>query len=159
MSRTIEVPEYEVHDAVRVDPARTALVVVDMQNDFVRDGGSLRGPDAEATIPAILGLLELARAERMPVGLGDTRPASSRPTPRSEPACPRPRGGRDQITEGKQVPPARPFAAGTSFPSMSSWPRTGAKHTRTTPQGAAAEPPQPSSSTRSATESTIRDAR
>ena len=27
MSRTIEVPEYEVHDEVRVDPARTALVV------------------------------------------------------------------------------------------------------------------------------------
>ena len=52
MSRTIEVPEYEVHDEVRVDPARTALVVVDMQNDFVREGGSLRGPDAEATIPA-----------------------------------------------------------------------------------------------------------
>jgi hypothetical protein len=51
MSRTIEVPEYEVHDEVRVDPARTALVVVDMQNDFVRAGGSLRGPDAEATIP------------------------------------------------------------------------------------------------------------
>jgi hypothetical protein len=111
MSRTIEVPEYEVHDEVRVDPARTALVVVDMQNDFVRHGGSLRGPDAEATIPAILGLLELARAKGMPVGLGDTRPASSRPTPRSEPACPRPRGGRDQITEGKQVPPARPLAA------------------------------------------------
>jgi nicotinamidase-related amidase len=68
MSRTIEVPEYEVHDAVRVDPARTALVVVDMQNDFVRDGGSLRGPDAEATIPAILGLLELARAQECPWG-------------------------------------------------------------------------------------------
>jgi nicotinamidase-related amidase len=67
MSRTIEVPEYEVHDEVRVDPARTALVVVDMQNDFVREGGSLRGPDAEATIPAIGGLLELARTHGMRV--------------------------------------------------------------------------------------------
>jgi nicotinamidase-related amidase len=67
MSRTVEVPEYDVHDEVRVDPARTALVVVDMQNDFVREGGSLRGPDAEATIPAISGLLELARANGMRV--------------------------------------------------------------------------------------------
>ncbi len=62
MSRSIQVPEYEVHDQVRVDPVTTALVVVDMQNDFVRDGGSLRVPDAEATIPAIAGLIELARS-------------------------------------------------------------------------------------------------
>ena len=38
-----------------------------MQNDFVREGGSLRGPDAEATIPAISGLLELARTHGMRV--------------------------------------------------------------------------------------------
>jgi nicotinamidase-related amidase len=67
MSRTIEVPEYRLHEEVRVDPARTALVVVDMQNDFVREGGSLRVPDAEATIPAIRGLLGLARAHGMQV--------------------------------------------------------------------------------------------
>src|SRR3954451_18350881 len=62
MTRLIEVPEYEVQADVRVDPARTALVVVDMQNDFVREGGGLLVPDAEATIPAIRVLLELARA-------------------------------------------------------------------------------------------------
>jgi nicotinamidase-related amidase len=67
MSRTIEVPEYEVHEEVQIDPARTALVVIDMQNDFVREGGTLRVPDAEATIPAISGLLELARANSMRV--------------------------------------------------------------------------------------------
>jgi nicotinamidase-related amidase len=62
MSRMIEVREYGLHEEVRVDPARTALVVVDMQNDFVREGGSLRVPDAEATIPVISQLLALARA-------------------------------------------------------------------------------------------------
>jgi nicotinamidase-related amidase len=62
MAAMVEVPEYEMHDEVRVDPARTALVVVDMQNDFVKEGGSLRVADAEATIPAIQGLVELARA-------------------------------------------------------------------------------------------------
>jgi nicotinamidase-related amidase len=64
---SVEVPEYAVQDEVRVDPARTALVVIDMQNDLVKQGGSLLVPDAEATIPAIVGLLEAARASRMRV--------------------------------------------------------------------------------------------
>ena len=64
---SIELPPYEVQAQVRIDPVRTALVVVDMQNDFVAEGGSLRVPDAEATIPAIASLLELARVEGMPV--------------------------------------------------------------------------------------------
>jgi len=61
MSRTVEVPEYEVRGKVRLDPARTALVVVDMQNDFVKEGGSLLVPDAEGTIPTIKSLLDGAR--------------------------------------------------------------------------------------------------
>jgi nicotinamidase-related amidase len=64
---SLEVPGYEIHDEVRVDPARTALIVVDMQNDFVRERGALRVPDAEATIPAIRELLGLARAQGMRV--------------------------------------------------------------------------------------------
>jgi nicotinamidase-related amidase len=61
VARTVEVPEYEVHGEVRLDPARTTLLVVDMQNDFVKGGGSLVVPDAEGTIPAIRTLLEGAR--------------------------------------------------------------------------------------------------
>ena len=67
MRRLIEVPEYELQADVRVDPTRTALVVVDMQNDFVREGGGLLVPDAEATIPAIRTLLDTARARGMRV--------------------------------------------------------------------------------------------
>ncbi len=63
----VEVPEYAVHDEVCIDPARAALVVVDMQNDFVKQGGSLLVPDAEATVAAIARLLELARASGMRV--------------------------------------------------------------------------------------------
>ena len=59
--RSIEVPKYEIHDEVWIDPARSALVVVDMQNDFVKEGGSLVVPDAEGTIPKIKVLLDLAR--------------------------------------------------------------------------------------------------
>jgi nicotinamidase-related amidase len=65
--RSVEVPEYEIHDEVGVDPARTSLIVVDMQNDFVKEGGSLVVPDAEATIPKIKSLLDLARESGMKV--------------------------------------------------------------------------------------------
>src|ERR671916_521545 len=67
MPRTVEVPEYEIHDEVRVDPGRTALIVVDMQNDFVKYGGTLVVPDAEGTVPAIQSLLALARGSGMKV--------------------------------------------------------------------------------------------
>lgn len=61
MARSVEVPEYEVREEVRLDPQKTALIVVDMQNDFVKEGGSLLVPDAEGTIPNIQNLLEIAR--------------------------------------------------------------------------------------------------
>jgi nicotinamidase-related amidase len=67
MTHTVAVPDYEIQAEVRVDPTRTALIVVDMQNDFVAEGGSLRVPDAESTLPAIGSLLELARAYGMRV--------------------------------------------------------------------------------------------
>jgi nicotinamidase-related amidase len=67
MDRTIDVPEYEVQDGVRVDPSRTALIIGDMQNDFVKEGGTLVVPDAEGTIPAIVSLLDQARESGMRV--------------------------------------------------------------------------------------------
>ena len=65
--RTVEVPAYAVHETVRVEPERTALLIIDMQNDFVRKGGSLVVPDAERTIAPVAALLELARAHGMRV--------------------------------------------------------------------------------------------
>jgi nicotinamidase-related amidase len=65
MARTVEVPDYELHERVQVDPSRTALLVIDMQNDFVKEGGALVVPDAAATIPRIAGLLQRARAVGM----------------------------------------------------------------------------------------------
>ncbi len=65
--KSVEVPEYEIQEEVRVDPARTALIVGDMQNDFVKEGGTLVVPDAEATIPKIQNLLALARESGMKV--------------------------------------------------------------------------------------------
>ncbi len=65
--KNVEVPEYEVHDEVRVDSTKTAFIVVDMQNDFVKEGGTLLVPDAEGTIPRIRSLLDLARESGMKV--------------------------------------------------------------------------------------------
>jgi nicotinamidase/pyrazinamidase len=42
--------------------ARTALVVVDVQNDFARPGGKLTVPDGEEVIPVINELVEQATA-------------------------------------------------------------------------------------------------
>ena len=65
--RSVQVPEYEIHEEVRIDPARTALVVVDMQNDFVKEDGTLVVPDAQATIPKVKSLLDFARGSGMKV--------------------------------------------------------------------------------------------
>ena len=73
LTRTVtnlKVPQYAVQDEIRVNPTSTALVLIDMQNDFVRRGGGLLVPDAGATIPAIGRLLDLARATRMRVVYG-----------------------------------------------------------------------------------------
>ena len=66
-TRTVEVPEYAVQEEVFVEPSRTALLIIDMQNDFVHHGGGLVIPEAEQTIPPITSLLELARTHGMRV--------------------------------------------------------------------------------------------
>ncbi len=58
----IEAPEIRFADAVRLPARRTALVVVDMQNDFVKPEGSLRVESAQYTVDAIAALLARARA-------------------------------------------------------------------------------------------------
>ena len=46
---------------------KTALVIVDMQNDFVREGAAMEVPDARKTIGPIKSLLKMAREKEMPV--------------------------------------------------------------------------------------------
>lgn len=61
VSDSVQVPAYDVVERVELDPRTTALVVVDMQNDFVSEGGSLVVPDAAGTVPVIAALLARAR--------------------------------------------------------------------------------------------------
>lgn len=63
----VEVPEIPFKDEIRLPAKRTAVIVVDMQNDFVKPGGMLVVPAANATIANIQRLLTAARAQGVPV--------------------------------------------------------------------------------------------
>lgn len=63
----VEAPEYQLDRRVAVDPKSTALIVVDMQNDFVKDGGALVVADAAKTVPVLRRLLAMARRHGMAV--------------------------------------------------------------------------------------------
>lgn len=57
----VEVPEIPKQAEVVLPATETALIVVDMQNDFVEPEGALFVPEAPKTLPAIRRLLEKAR--------------------------------------------------------------------------------------------------
>ncbi|HEU16804.1 MAG TPA: cysteine hydrolase [Nitrososphaeria archaeon] len=65
--RKVVVPEREVSEEVRLDPATSALLVVDMQNDFVDPRGRLFVPSAPDTVPRVKLLIERARSSKVPV--------------------------------------------------------------------------------------------
>jgi nicotinamidase-related amidase len=60
---TVEIPQIKIEDQVQLDALKTALVVVDMQNDFVKPDGTLVTPAAGVTVPNIVELLAAARAD------------------------------------------------------------------------------------------------
>jgi nicotinamidase-related amidase len=45
----------------QIDPARTALIVVDMQNDFVAAGAPMETPAARAMVPKLAEALRICR--------------------------------------------------------------------------------------------------
>lgn len=50
-----------------IDVDRTAVLVIDMQNDFVEKGAPLEFPEGRRVIPAIQKVLDAARGRKMPV--------------------------------------------------------------------------------------------
>ena len=66
-SGTVEIPEIEVQDEVRLPVDKTAIVIVDMQNDFAKPGGNLVVEDASETIPNIRHLLQAGREKGVPI--------------------------------------------------------------------------------------------
>ena len=63
----VTVPKYKVHPEVKLDPRVTALLVVDMQVDFVSPRGKLCVPEARKTVPAILHLISQNRRTKCPI--------------------------------------------------------------------------------------------
>ena len=61
---TVEVPEIPWQPSVELPAQNSALIVVNMQNDFVKDGGALVVPDAAATLYNLQSLLARARRPR-----------------------------------------------------------------------------------------------
>ncbi|AEB12608.1 cysteine hydrolase family protein [Marinithermus hydrothermalis] len=57
----VEVPEIPREAVVELPARETALIVVDMQNDFAHPDGALFVPEAPKTVPRIQRLLEKAR--------------------------------------------------------------------------------------------------
>ncbi len=58
---TVEVPEIPFEERVELAAEKTALVIVDMQNDFAHPDGALYVPAAKETLPGIQRLLTRAR--------------------------------------------------------------------------------------------------
>jgi nicotinamidase-related amidase len=62
---TVEVPELPYKKHVNLESEKSALIIVDMQNDFVKPGGGLLVPAAAESVPNIHSLLSRARAARV----------------------------------------------------------------------------------------------
>lgn len=60
--KKVEVPEIPYKEEIALSASQTALIIVDMQNDFIKPRGSLVVPAAEETVPRIQRLLESARS-------------------------------------------------------------------------------------------------
>jgi nicotinamidase-related amidase len=61
----VKIPEINYKGKVNLSSKKTALIIVDMQNDFVKAGGSLVVESAIATVPQIKELLTRARKAKM----------------------------------------------------------------------------------------------
>lgn len=57
----VSVPEINFTDKVDLDPEQTALLIIDMQNDFVKPKGRLQVESARETIDRIKHLIDKAR--------------------------------------------------------------------------------------------------
>ena len=64
---TVAIPDLSVEERMELPRGATAVVVVDMQNDFVRPDGALYVEAAQATVQPIGRLLKRARAHGVPI--------------------------------------------------------------------------------------------
>ncbi len=66
-SGRIDIPNFSIKEDIKVNSADTALLITDMQNDFVHPDGALFVPAAPMTIEPIKILLQKARTAKAPI--------------------------------------------------------------------------------------------
>lgn len=66
---TVQVPEIKINENVNLNSKESAIIVVDMQNDFCDPKGSLYVPESRKTIEPIMKLLEKAREKNVKIFL------------------------------------------------------------------------------------------
>jgi nicotinamidase-related amidase len=64
---SVEIPDISIKENIAVNAKDTALLITDMQNDFVHPDGALFVPSAPPTIPNIQSLLFKARSAQAPI--------------------------------------------------------------------------------------------
>ncbi|MCB0060596.1 MAG: cysteine hydrolase, partial [Caldilineaceae bacterium] len=63
----VAIPEIPFQEKLQLAANRSAVIVVDMQNDFVKPNGTLMVGAAIETVPAIQQLLQAARTANVPI--------------------------------------------------------------------------------------------
>jgi len=77
-----------IQEMHRMDPKRTALLVIDMQRSFMDPQSSLYVPTAWDILPAVKGLIEFCRGSGVPVIFTEFTSAAEVPTLRKDPFGP-----------------------------------------------------------------------
>jgi nicotinamidase-related amidase len=77
-----------IQETHRMDPARTALLVIDMQRSFMDPGSSLYVPTAREILPPVKDLVEFCRGARVPVIFTEFTSAPEIPNLRKDPFGP-----------------------------------------------------------------------
>ncbi len=63
----VKIPEYKILEKIKVKKEESALIIIDMQNDFAKPSGKLFVPDTQGTIPFIKKILDKARENKIKI--------------------------------------------------------------------------------------------
>lgn len=77
-----------IRDSHRVEPGRTALLVIDMQHGFLDEGASLEVPKGREVVPNVHRLVRACRSKNVPVIFTEFVYATSIPCLRGDPFGP-----------------------------------------------------------------------
>jgi nicotinamidase-related amidase len=104
----------------RLQPGRTALLVVDMQRGFLEPGAALEVPPGRAIIPTLQRLVEASRRHRVPVVFTEFVYSTAVPCLRGDPFGPEHLPARPGQPTGLGLPSGNCLAAPSAEPGPNS---------------------------------------